>query len=118
MADATVLDVLSLAPEPDASRPRPAVRRLAQADGANLITFGFLPGQDLPEHSAAHPIVVQCLSGTLDFGFEDQLVRLTPGKIVHLRERVIHKVECPADASPDVAHVLLLSMLTGERHQG
>ena len=32
----------------------------------------------------------------------------------HLREKVTHRVDCPADAPEK--NVLLLTMLTGERH--
>ena len=113
---ATALDVLALAapPQPDHPRGRPAVKRLLQGDGANLIAFTFAPGQSFPDHSVAHPITVQCLSGELTFGCGDETIRLTPGAVVHCRERVLHRVDCPEDA-PD-ANVLLLTMLTGERH--
>lgn len=112
----TVLPVTELSPAPDPARPRPAVSRLLQGDGANLITFTFAPGQNLPDHQAAHPITVQCISGTLAFGCGGETVRMTPGTVIHLREYVVHRVDCPADA-PDEANVLLLTMLTGERHQ-
>ncbi len=112
----TVLPLTELAPTPNPARPRPAVKRLLQGDGANLIAFTFAPGQDLPDHEAAHPITVQCVSGTLDFGCDGETVRLSPGTVIHLREHVTHRVDCPADA-PDEENVLLLSMLTGERHR-
>lgn len=112
----TILPVTGLAPAPNPARPRPAVSRLLQGDGANLITFTFAPGQNLPDHQAAHPITVQCVSGILDFGCGGETVRLTPGTVIHLREHIVHRVDCPTDA-PDEANVLLLTMLTGERHQ-
>ncbi|MGO1399314.1 MAG: cupin domain-containing protein [Brevibacterium yomogidense] len=113
---ATTLDVLALAapPQPGHPRGRPAVKRLLQGDGANLIAFTFAPGQSFPDHSVAHPITVQCLSGELTFGCGGETIRLTPGTVVHCRERVLHRVDCSDDA-PD-ANVLLLTMLTGERH--
>lgn len=111
----TVLPLLQLAPPAEDSRPRPGVTRLLQGDGANLILFTFRPGQDLPDHKSAHPITVQCLSGTLDFTCGGERVRMEPGTVIHLRERVVHAVDCPADAAGEA--VLLLTMLTGERHQ-
>lgn len=114
--NATTLDALALAaqPDPDHPRGRPAVKRLLQGDGANLIAFTFAPGQSFPDHSVAHPITVQCLSGELTFGCGGETIRLTPGTVLHCRERVLHRVDCPKSA-PD-ANVLLLTMLTGERH--
>ncbi|MDN6382860.1 MULTISPECIES: cupin domain-containing protein [Corynebacterium] len=112
----TVLPLPELAPAPAPARPRPMVKRLLQGGGANLITFTFAPGQDLPDHKAAHPILVQCVSGTLDFGCGEETVRMNPGTVIHLREYVVHRVNCPGDA-PDEANILLLTMLTGERHQ-
>lgn len=50
----------ALTPAPDPSRSRPSATRLLQGDGANVIAFGFAPGQDLPDHKSAHPITVQC----------------------------------------------------------
>ncbi|GAA2095961.1 MULTISPECIES: cupin domain-containing protein [Brevibacterium] len=140
------IDVLAAAPAPDPQRRngRPSVKRLLQGDGANLIAFTFVPGQSLPEHTAAHPITVQCLSGTLTFTCEGQTTVLTPGTIVHCRAHVEHRVDCPAgevkpasgaeatgraavtgptDAASGAeaeaaasGSVLLLTMLTGERH--
>lgn len=112
----TVVDVLGAdGAVPDPSRDRGTVKRLLTGDGANLITFSFAPGQSWPDHQAAHPITVQCLAGTLDFTVGKRTVRLAPGVVLHLRERVEHRVDCPADA-PDPSNVLLLTMLTGERH--
>lgn len=112
----TLLDVLGAdSVPPDPERPRGVVKRLFSGDGANLITFTFAPGQSWPDHQAAHPITVQCLAGLLEFSVGEERVRLTPGAVVHLQERVVHRVDCPDDA-PE-ANVLLLTMLTGERPQ-
>ncbi|WP_051298187.1 cupin domain-containing protein [Brevibacterium album] len=122
---AAVLDVLALAPaaDPERRNGRPSVKRLLQADGANLIAFTFAPGQSLPEHTAAHPITVQCLSGLLTFTCEGETTVLTPGTVVHCRAHVEHRVDCPEEPAGSVQeggaagpNVLLLTMLTGERH--
>lgn len=112
---ATTVDALALAaaPNPDHPRGRPSVKRLIQEDGANLVTFTFAPGQTFPDHSVAHPITVQCLSGELTFGCGDETIRMTPGVVVHCKERVTHRVDCPESAP--ASSVLLLTMLTGER---
>lgn len=110
----TVLDLLAQAPVANPDKTRPAVSRLLQGDGANLIVFTFSPGQSLPDHRAAHPITVTAFSGELRFGCGSETVELTPGKVVHVREHVTHRVDCPADAAGPA--VMLLTMLTGERH--
>ncbi|MEJ5998701.1 cupin domain-containing protein [Corynebacterium sp. H130] len=113
-ADATVMRLMEQAPEAQPERTRPAVQRLLQGDGANIIAFTFAPGQELPEHKAAHPITVQCLAGQLDFEVAGATTRLEPGVVVHLRDHIPHSVLCPADAPG--RSILLLTMLTGERH--
>lgn len=111
----TVLDTLSSAPAADPGRARPGVKRQLQGDGANLILFAFAPGQSLDDHQAAHPITVQCTEGRLRFTCGDDVVELRPGIVLHLTSHLTHRVDCPADAP--ARNVLLLTMLTGERHQ-
>lgn len=122
----TLFDVLAHIPPQVNDRPRPAVKRLAQADGGNIIAMNFAPGQVLPEHKAAHPITVQCLQGVLLFTVEGESITLTPGKVIHVKAGVLHDVVCPdsqtaevsadSPAQPEAENVLLLTMLTGERH--
>ena len=118
MSSGTAVHLLDAAPVPDPGRPRPAVARVLQGAGANLILFAFAPGQSLPEHRAAHPITVQCLRGTLDFTWGGRTERLDPGTVVHLPAHVTHRVDRPdVDASNprdgEISAVLLLTMLTG-----
>ena len=103
----TTLDLLDEAPEPHPTRPRPAVKRVLSADGANLILFSFLPGQDLPDHKAAHPITVQVLQGAVTFKCGEHGHVLTPGRIVHLPAYVPHAVTCSEEPA-----LMLLTMLT------
>ncbi|ARU46404.1 cupin domain-containing protein [Corynebacterium silvaticum] len=110
--NATSLDILSEAPDADPQRKVPTVTRLLQAEGANIIVFTFAPGQVLNDHKAAHPVTIQCLQGFLDVECPDKNVRLTPGKVLYLPQRVIHKVSSPS-SSPSEA-ILLLTMLTGK----
>ena len=112
-AGMTVIDLLEDAPAAKEG-VRPGVQRLLQGDGANVIAFTFTAGQSLSDHKAAHPITVQCVSGVLDFTCEGRTVRLDPGVVVHVRDHVVHRVDCPAGT--DGTSVLLLTMLTGERH--
>lgn len=107
----TPVDVLAQAPPAVPDRVAPVAKRLLQTEGAHLIAFTFAPGQSMPEHQAAHPITVQCLSGQLTFTVGDQTVSLEPGVVIHVPARLRHEVECPpATSGPSV---LLLTMLPG-----
>jgi len=101
------------APEPRQGTP-PAITRKLEGDGANLIFLTFTPGQVLRSHTTAHPITVQALKGALILTTDDGDVALEPGTVVHLRAMIVHEVSAPEDAAE--TNVLLLSMLTGERH--
>lgn len=98
-------DVVADAPEA-IDGDRPAVARLATADGVNLIAMRFRAGQVMDDHRAAHPITVQCLSGHIEFTVGDHVEKLVPGRIAHLPAMVPHRVEAVEDS------VFLLSMLT------
>ena len=111
----TVIDSAASAPHTDPSRPRPGVRRQLQGDGANVILMNLAPGQCLDDHKAAHPILVQCTQGRLLFTCGDDVVEMGPGVVLHLTSHLTHRVDCPADAPEK--NVLILTMLTGERHQ-
>ena len=110
--DVTVFNVDD-APEPRTGTP-PAITRKLEGDGVNLIFLTFTPGQVLRSHTTAHPITVQALKGALILTTDDGDVALEPGTVVHLRAMIVHEVSAPEDAAE--TNVLLLSMLTGERH--
>lgn len=99
---------LSLLPESDSSRQRPGIKRVFSGPGVNLILATFLPGQSLPDHSAIHPITVQCLAGSLSFTCGIEKVVLSSGDLVHVPAHVVHRVDY---LSGDKA-IMLLSMLT------
>jgi quercetin dioxygenase-like cupin family protein len=67
-------------------------RTVLRAEGARVVLFSFDAGQELTEHTAAMPVLVQVLSGRLRIGADGQQVELTPGGIVHLGTRVPHEV--------------------------
>lgn len=101
------------APQPRTGTP-PAMRRKLEGDGANLIFLTFTPGQVLRSHTSTHPITLQTLKGSLLLGTDDGDIELRPGTVIHLRAMVVHEVSAPDDAADE--NVLLLTMLTGERH--
>lgn len=111
-ADVTVLNVDD-APKPRTGTP-PAMTRKLEGDGVNLIFLTFTPGQVLRSHTSAHPITVQTLKGSLLLTTDDGDIALEPGTVVHLRAMVVHEVFAPENAAD--TNMLLLSMLTGERH--
>ena len=101
------------APPPRTGTP-PSISRKLEGDGANLIFLTFAPGQVLRSHTSAHPITVQALQGQLLLTTDQGEIVLEPGTVVHLRAMVVHEVSAAQDAPAE--NVLLLTMLTGERH--
>jgi quercetin dioxygenase-like cupin family protein len=67
-------------------------RTVLKASGARLVLFAFDSGQELTEHTAAMPVLLQVLDGRLRVTADGRDVLLAPGGVVHLEARVPHSV--------------------------
>lgn len=74
-------------------------------DRVRVVVFAFDRGQELTEHTAASPAIVQVLSGRLRLTVANDSAELHPGDWVHLAADVPHSVAAPEPA------VMLLTLL-------
>lgn len=88
--------LLDLAPTGEGGRP--GVKKALVGHGARVVMFRFAAGQVLQEHTAAFPILVQCLTGTVRFVVGEQSVTLSAGAVATLGARVPHEVRGVTDA--------------------
>ena len=63
-----------------------------RAEGVNIVLFSFAAGEELSEHTAAMPVIVEALEGQLEITAEGRTVTLNPGGIVHFTTRLPHAV--------------------------
>lgn len=73
--------------------------------GARVVLFGFDTGEELTEHTAAIPVLLQVLKGRLDVTAQEETIPLSPGDLVHLTARTPHSVLATEPT------VLMLTML-------
>lgn len=67
-------------------------RTVMTAEGTRLVLFSFDAGQELSEHTAAMPVLLQVLDGNLTVAAGGRSVDLRPGGVVHLPARLPHAV--------------------------
>ncbi len=65
---------------PEATTSRVVVNN----DAVRVIEFAMAAGQELTDHSAPRPVVVQMLEGSLDFHTLGKTATLVPGDVVYL----------------------------------
>lgn len=100
-----VASLVQVAPEATVSRT------VLKAQGARLVLFAFDAGQELTEHTAAVPVLLQVLDGRLSVtAGGGATVDLLPGGVVHLPARMPHSVVAPIPTR------LLLTMLDARLH--
>ncbi len=75
---------------PFAKRPRASV--IHEDDTVKIVAFEFGADQELAEHAAHHPVLIQLLRGRVEFGLPDRTVDLRPGEILHLTPQLRHSV--------------------------
>ncbi len=61
-------------------------------EGARVVLFGFDTDEELSEHTAAVPVLLQVLSGQLDVTAAGRSVTLAPGGLIHMNARTPHSV--------------------------
>lgn len=68
-------------------------KTLLRAEGVNVVLFAFDAGEELSEHTAAMPVIVQTLEGELEVTADGRTVVLKPGGVVHFTTRLPHAVK-------------------------
>ncbi|MGX1859028.1 cupin domain-containing protein [Dietzia sp. NPDC055340] len=76
----------------DPAAERPGASIVHQDETTKIVAFEFGEGQELPDHAAFHPVLIQILRGRVDFGLPDRTIRLQPGEILHLTPKLRHRV--------------------------
>lgn len=74
--------------------PKSTVSKVVmRAEGVNVVLFSFDEGEELSEHTAAMPVIVQALEGELEITGDGKTVTLRPGGMVHFTTRLPHAVK-------------------------
>ena len=82
----------NLAAQIDYSDGSTVSKTVMRAEGVNIVLFSFAAGEELSEHTAAMPVIVEALEGQLEITAEGRTVTLNPGGIVHFTTRLPHAV--------------------------
>lgn len=65
---------------------------LYRDDKIRVVGFAFDTGQELTEHTAAVPVVIQVVSGRFEFTLGDQTTEIGSDSWMHLKASVPHSV--------------------------
>ncbi len=85
--------ISNLAEEIDYADSSTISKTLLRAEGVNIVLFSFDAGEELSEHTAAMPVLVQTLEGELEITADGKTVTLLPGGVVHFTTRLPHAVK-------------------------
>lgn len=67
-------------------------KALYRDDKIRVVGFAFDTGQELTEHTAAVPVVIQVVSGRFEFTVGDQTTEIGSDSWMHLKASVPHSV--------------------------
>jgi quercetin dioxygenase-like cupin family protein len=80
-------------------------RQVHHDDHVKVTLFGFAAGQELSEHTASKPAILQVLAGEGTFGLGDQTLDVRPGSWAYMAPHLPHTVTARTPM------VMLLTML-------
>jgi quercetin dioxygenase-like cupin family protein len=80
-------------------------RVLYRDDRIRVVVFGFDAGQELTEHTAASPAVVEVVTGRIRLSLGEAVTEVGPGSWVHMPAQLPHAIEAL------VPSVMLLTLL-------
>ena len=78
---------------------------ISDADGVRVVLFGFAPGEELSEHTAARAAILEVVAGTADLVVGGDAFAGGPGTWVRMPPRTPHSVHATSPL------VLLLTLL-------
>ena len=77
---------------------KPAIRVLLDTPNVKEVRITFRKGQEMKEHKAPFPIVVEVVQGSIDFGVGELRQLLTRGMLVALESLVPHDLRAIEDS--------------------
>ena len=82
-------------------------RTIYRDDNVKIVLFGFAGGQELSQHTASVPAIIEILQGDARVTLDEQEKELSAGSWVYMEAKLPHAVYARTDV------VMLLTMLTG-----
>jgi quercetin dioxygenase-like cupin family protein len=67
-------------------------RVVFNADGLRVVLFAFDTGEQLTDHSATVPAIVQVIKGRLEITLGDRTIEIDPGSWIHMDANLTHGV--------------------------
>lgn len=104
MSDATYVTGLIGLLEPFEGKPR--AQNVMRAPEAHVVAFEFADGQELHEHTAHHPVLIQAIAGHVQLSHPGGEVDLRPGDLLHLPAMVPHSVVALGNSTLTVTMLL------------
>lgn len=77
---------------------RPAIKVMLENTATKEIRIVFRAGQEMKEHSAPFPIVVEVVDGEIDFGVNGKRIALNRGMLITLEGHVPHDLLAKKDS--------------------
>jgi len=86
-------------------------RTIHRDDHVKIVLFGFAAGQELSQHTASVPAMVEILRGDARVTLDGEEKELSAGSWVYMEAKLPHAVYARTDV------VMLLTMLTGAQEK-
>lgn len=90
--EGTATEVNEIIGRSDSRGGRPGASTVLDVETAKIVAFEFAEGDELREHAAHHPVLIQVLRGRVAFELPDRTVELLPGQVLHLTPMLRHAV--------------------------
>ena len=88
----SMTDVADIAGLVEVATQSTVSRTILREEGVRLVLFAFDAGEELSEHTAAIPVLLQALDGRFEITAAGRTVILVPGGVIHLGTRTPHSV--------------------------
>lgn len=92
------MEIASLLSDIEYGDKKPAIKVLVNNAAVKEIRIVFRKGQEMVEHKTNHPIVVEIVDGSIDFGISGTIHRLDKGMLITLEAGVPHNLVALSDS--------------------